>query len=217
MRRRWSSSASSSSGSCASPTTPMNCCKGLDKLPGWPEKVRTMQRNWIGRSEGTLVDFKLDGPAGPVGDKITVFTTRVDTIFGATSLQLAPEHPMVADLVAINPDLLGEGRRPEERAAEGEGGWRHRRHRKARCFHRTLRHQSVQRRARAHLGGELRAARLRHRCHHVRASARRARLRICQEVRTRHPRSHSASSRRRRSRWRTERAGIAVHRDATAC
>ena len=62
--------------------------QGLDNLPGWPEKVRTMQRNWIGRSEGTLVDFKLDGAAGPAGDKITVFTTRVDTIFGATSLQL---------------------------------------------------------------------------------------------------------------------------------
>src|ERR1700723_3319389 len=61
---------------------------GLDKLEGWPEKVRTMQRNWIGRSEGAHVDFAVaDGDA-----KITVFTTRVDTIFGATSVQLAPEH-----------------------------------------------------------------------------------------------------------------------------
>jgi leucyl-tRNA synthetase len=82
--------------------------QGLDKLPGWPEKVRTMQRNWIGRSEGTLVDFKLDGQAGAAGDKISVFTTRVDTIFGATSLQLAPEHPMVADLTADNPELLAK-------------------------------------------------------------------------------------------------------------
>jgi leucyl-tRNA synthetase len=73
---------------------------GLDKLPGWPEKVRTMQRNWIGRSEGALVDFLLDGPAGPAGSKITVFTTRIDTIYGATSIQLAPEHPLVADLAA---------------------------------------------------------------------------------------------------------------------
>jgi leucyl-tRNA synthetase len=71
---------------------------GLDQLEGWPEKVRTMQRNWIGRSEGALVDFKLDGPAGPAGGKISVFTTRIDTIFGATSVQLAPEHPLVADL-----------------------------------------------------------------------------------------------------------------------
>ena len=73
---------------------------GLDKLEGWPEKVRTMQRNWIGRSEGALVDFAIDGPAGPAGNKITVFTTRIDTIYGATSIQLAPEHPLVADLVA---------------------------------------------------------------------------------------------------------------------
>jgi leucyl-tRNA synthetase len=77
----------------------------LDRLPGWPEKVLTMQRNWIGRSQGALVDFKLDGPAGPAGDKIPVFTTRVDTIFGATSVQLAPEHPMVADLVGDNSEL----------------------------------------------------------------------------------------------------------------
>ena len=84
--------------------------RDLDKLEGWPEKVRTMQRNWIGRSEGTLVDFKLDyGPDhkgfGPAGSTITVFTTRIDTIFGATSLQLAPEHPIVADLAAQHPDL----------------------------------------------------------------------------------------------------------------
>ena len=77
----------------------------LDKLEGWPEKVRTMQRNWIGRSEGAFVDFKIDGPAGPAGDKITVFTTRIDTIFGATSIQLAPEHPVVADLIGNDPHL----------------------------------------------------------------------------------------------------------------
>jgi leucyl-tRNA synthetase len=79
--------------------------RDLDQLGGWPEKVRTMQRNWIGRSEGALVDFKLDGPAGPSGSTITVFTTRVDTIFGATSIQLSPEHPLVRDLTANNPDL----------------------------------------------------------------------------------------------------------------
>src|SRR5438552_10889027 len=79
--------------------------RDLDKLEHWPEKVRIMQRNWIGRSEGTLVDFKLDGPAGPAGAKISVFTTRVDTIYGATSVQLAPEHPIVADLTSTNSDL----------------------------------------------------------------------------------------------------------------
>jgi len=100
---------------------------GLDKLEGWPEKVRTMQRNWIGRSEGTLVDFKLDGAAGPAGSTITVFTTRVDTIFGATSVQLAPEHPIVADLISANPELrakvnelIAEQRRAKEKGDIGE-------------------------------------------------------------------------------------------------
>ncbi len=79
--------------------------RDLDKLGGWPEKVRIMQRNWIGRSEGTLVDFRLDGVSGPAGATITVFTTRVDTIFGATSVQLAPEHPMVADFTRDNAAL----------------------------------------------------------------------------------------------------------------
>src|SRR5579863_683757 len=66
----------------------------LAKLDGWPEKVRTMQRNWIGRSEGTEVDFGVEDRP----EKIRVFTTRVDTIFGATSVQLAPEHPLVKSL-----------------------------------------------------------------------------------------------------------------------
>jgi leucyl-tRNA synthetase len=63
-----------------------------------------MQRNWIGRSEGALVDFKVDG-AVSAADKIIVFTTRIDTIFGATSIQLAPEHPAVAELVGNDPHL----------------------------------------------------------------------------------------------------------------
>jgi leucyl-tRNA synthetase len=79
--------------------------RDLDRLPGWPEKVRTMQRNWIGRSEGTLVDFKLDGATDPANSIITVFTTRVDTIYGATSVQLAPQHPIVTWLTRHN-DLL---------------------------------------------------------------------------------------------------------------
>src|SRR5437588_1145173 len=101
--------------------------RDLDQLGGWPEKVRTMQRNWIGRSEGTLVDFKLDGPAGPAGSSISVFTTRVDTIFGATSVQLAPEHPLVADLTANKPELrakvdqlISEQRRAREVGDIGE-------------------------------------------------------------------------------------------------
>jgi leucyl-tRNA synthetase len=100
----------------------------LNKLDGWPEKVRTMQRNWIGRSEGAESEFELedasavpedeekarrpgtavlpasDGAKGS-GKKIAVFTTRVDTIYGATSLQLAPEHPLVKEMAAENPSL----------------------------------------------------------------------------------------------------------------
>jgi leucyl-tRNA synthetase len=62
---------------------------------GWPERVLVMQRNWIGRSEGTDVDFRL----AETGEPIRIFTTRVDTIFGATCMILAPEHPLVARLV----------------------------------------------------------------------------------------------------------------------
>ncbi|HME35391.1 MAG TPA: leucine--tRNA ligase [Candidatus Sulfotelmatobacter sp.] len=105
---------------------------GLDKLEGWPEKVRTMQRNWIGRSEGTLVDFKLDYAEnhkgfGPAGSTIPVFTTRVDTIFGATSVQLAPEHPITKDLAAADPglrakvdQLIAEQRKAREAGDIGE-------------------------------------------------------------------------------------------------
>ena len=97
--------------------------RDLDRLPGWPEKVRTMQRNWIGRSEGTLVDFKLDGAADPATSTITVFTTRVDTIFGATSLQLAPQHPLVARLTKNNDLLRAEVERliAEQRKAREVG------------------------------------------------------------------------------------------------
>src|SRR6184192_2532130 len=76
--------------------------RDIEKLEGWPEKVRTMQRNWIGRSEGAQVDFKV----AESGEKITVFTTRIDTIFGATSIQLAPEHPVVSKLIGGDPELL---------------------------------------------------------------------------------------------------------------
>lgn len=65
----------------------------LDQMPGWPDKVKTMQRNWIGRSEGAEVTFAVDGCIDAM--TVTVFTTRIDTIFGASSLQLAPDHPLI--------------------------------------------------------------------------------------------------------------------------
>ncbi len=88
--------------------------EGLDKLPGWPEKVRTMQRNWIGRSEGAEIVFRVaeddrDQGSGSRdqdgGEKISVFTTRVDTIFGATSIQMAPEHALVKAWAAEDAEL----------------------------------------------------------------------------------------------------------------
>ncbi|MTI81506.1 MAG: leucine--tRNA ligase [Firmicutes bacterium] len=63
----------------------------LQNLSGWPEKVRIMQENWIGRSEGAEVKFKVSGS----GEEIEVFTTRPDTIYGVTYMVLAPEHPLV--------------------------------------------------------------------------------------------------------------------------
>ncbi|MGB8011798.1 MAG: leucine--tRNA ligase [Terriglobales bacterium] len=97
--------------------------RDLEKLAGWPEKVRIMQQNWIGRSEGTLVDFDLGGTVGPAGSTITVFTTRVDTIYGATSVQLAPEHPIVTDMIARNAELRAqvEGLIAEQRRAKEAG------------------------------------------------------------------------------------------------
>ncbi len=72
----------------------------LDKLKDWPERVKIMQRNWIGKSFGVRIDFPVVG-----SDKVlTCFTTRVDTIFGATYMVLAPEHPWIEELVADIPD-----------------------------------------------------------------------------------------------------------------
>ena len=92
---------------------------GLDKLEGWPEKVRTMQRNWIGRSEGAHVDFAV----ADASEKVTVFTTRIDTIFGATSIQLAPEHPVAKLFAATNPTLAAqiEDMVAEQKAARAAG------------------------------------------------------------------------------------------------
>ena len=70
--------------------------KDIDLLEGWPEKVKAMQENWIGRSEGAEIDFKVEGTE----DIVTVYTTRPDTVFGVTYMVLAPEHPLVAKLIA---------------------------------------------------------------------------------------------------------------------
>ena len=68
----------------------------LDNMPGWPEKVKTMQRNWIGRSEGTELDFDVVD----MDIKLRVFTTRVDTLFGTTFMVVSPEHPLLDKLIS---------------------------------------------------------------------------------------------------------------------
>ena len=104
---RRSRSATWSSGSCARPRTPTSCStsRGID----WPEPIRIQQTNWIGRSEGAEIDFEVaPDDHQPGGDRLRVFTTRPDTLFGATFMVLAPEHPLVAPLTA--PGSAGRGR-----------------------------------------------------------------------------------------------------------
>jgi len=78
----------------------------LPKLQGWPERVRTMQANWIGRSHGAELRFEVVDPSGAgSGQQITVFTTRPDTVFGVSYVVLAPEHPLVASLTGAEQQL----------------------------------------------------------------------------------------------------------------
>jgi leucyl-tRNA synthetase len=87
--------------------------KDLEKLENWPERVKAMQKNWIGKSEGVEIDFKIDGlpdctktgirQAG-LPDTLKCYTTRIDTIYGATFIALAPEHPLVEKLIAGSED-----------------------------------------------------------------------------------------------------------------
>jgi leucyl-tRNA synthetase len=72
---------------------------GCEHLPGWPEKVLVMQRNWIGKSEGAEIDFPLENGFGA----LSVFTTRPDTLYGATFMSLAPEHPRIRELIRGTP------------------------------------------------------------------------------------------------------------------
>lgn len=72
----------------------------IDLLKGWPDKVKSMQTNWIGRSEGAEIKFKIDG----MDKELTVYTTRPDTIFGVSYMVMAPEHPLVAELLKGRPE-----------------------------------------------------------------------------------------------------------------
>ena len=91
----------------------------LDRLEGWPEKIKVLQRNWIGRSEGCEIDFDFGG------EKLTVFTTRPDTTWGVTFMVVAPEHAIAAAAARSRPEVAAYIRRATqkkewERIAEGE-------------------------------------------------------------------------------------------------
>jgi leucyl-tRNA synthetase len=73
--------------------------ESIDRLDGWPDKVRTMQRNWIGRSEGVTFSFEIPD----LDEAVSVYTTRVDTLFGVTYLALAAEHPLVGKIIDRHP------------------------------------------------------------------------------------------------------------------
>ncbi len=142
---------------------------------GWPERVLTMQRNWIGRSEGAEIDFT------PGRNR------REDSRLHHARRHHLRRHLRDPGARASAQRATARCRRPGAR--QGHGGCarrpRPRRYRKGRLLHRQLRHQSVQRREGAHLDRQLRADGLRHRRHHGRARARRARFRILPQVRHR--------------------------------
>ncbi len=154
--------------------------EGLDRLPAWPDRIKTMQRNWIGRSDGVTFSFEIEG----LPDRVSVFTTRIDTLFGVTYLAIAPEHEIVAKIVERHP---GHREAVETFAASV---------RNRSEFERTsLMEKSgvfTGAFARNPLSGEripvwvdqLRARRLRNRRAHGRSGARRARLRVRARVRS---------------------------------
>jgi len=78
---------------------------GLDELPGWPESVKTMQRNWIGKSRGMDISFPYDEQSIGRSGQLKVFTTRPDTLLGATYVAVAAEHPLAAQAAQNNPEL----------------------------------------------------------------------------------------------------------------
>ncbi len=84
----------------------MSCSKRLSTLEKWPEKVRLMQANWIGRSEGLMMRWRLDPATVPAGEtELEIFTTRPDTLFGASFMAIAPDHPLAKSAAAKDPKL----------------------------------------------------------------------------------------------------------------
>ena len=173
----------------------------LEKLPDWPERVKTMQANWIGKSEGCEIAFPysintqaLMGAEGA----LKVFTTRADTLFGATFMAIAAEHPMALAAGARNPALqafIDECRRGStmeaDIATQEKKGMR--------TGFSVLHPFTGQ--ARRGVGRQLRAHGLRRRRRHGRAGARRARLRVRAEEQARHRAGGQVEDRRLRPTW----------------
>ena len=156
-------------------------------LPGWPERVRLMQENWIGKSEGVRFAFPhdiRDERRQLIGDgRMYVFTTRADTIMGVTFCAVAPEHPLATHAARTRPELaafiencMKGGTTEAELATQGKG----------RRAHRPRGQAPAHRRADRRLGRQLRADGLRRRRRDGRAGARRARLRVRTQVRHAH-------------------------------
>ncbi len=134
--------------------------EGLDTLTEWPEKVVVMQRNWIGRSEGARLTFRLTG--GAPDDGIEIFTTRIDTIYGATFVLLAPEHAARGPLRRREPRPRGVPRARGGVPGARSRGAPHGRRREGGLRHGPDRGEPVHRRGRAGVGGEFRPRRVRH-------------------------------------------------------
>ncbi len=133
----------------------LQAAEGLSK---WPEKVLTMQRNWIGRSEGARVKFPIQG----ANDSIEVFTTRIDTIFGATFMMLAPEHGLVTTFAKESEDEQAFLAKAQRFRAQDRAGRMTGEVAEGRFLHRPVRDQSVHQQADSDLGRQLRARRIRH-------------------------------------------------------
>ena len=164
----------------------------LELLTDWPERVLTMQRNWIGKSQGAEILF----PLAEGGEAIKVFTTRADTLFGATFMSLAPEHPLALELAQghrpgsrsapLRGILVGPEPHPGRPGGDHQGGG----------LHRALLPEPGHRLADAHLRGQLRPHGLRHRRGDGGAGPRPAGFRVRPEIRPAHQGGDSAAGRR---------------------
>jgi len=169
----------------------------LDNLPGWPERVKTMQRNWIGKSFGVEIHFPLNERHQDGQGVLKVFTTRADTLFGVTYVAVAAEHPLALQAAASNPDLaafIHERGRPRHHGKEGHG-------------HGPQGLSPLHQRAGAGVRRQLRPDGLWRGGRDGGACPRRARLRLRPEVRP----AHQAGDQARRWRARTALAG-GLHR-----